>query len=99
MEDSGFYYSLRFYFLAIVSQVESSCLLALLPYSPIPFVIYVNDMPDDLFEASLLYTAVVKVIVLRNSHDILQSSLDISASWPNIRKQASTPLKQASSYW
>ncbi len=43
-------------------------------------------MPDDLFEASLLYTAVVKVIVLRNYHDILQSSLDISASWPNIRK-------------
>ncbi len=42
---------------------------------------YVNDLPDQLFVESLLYTDDVKLIAPRNRHDILQSSLNVSSSW------------------
>ncbi len=45
---------------------------------PILFVIYVNDLPGRLPADSLLYAP-------RNRHDILQNSLNISASWPRGR--------------
>ncbi len=48
---------------------------------PILFVIYVNDLPDDLSADSLLYTDDVKLITPQNRHDILLNSLSISASW------------------
>ncbi len=48
---------------------------------PILFLIYVNDLPDHLSAVSLLYADDVKLIALRNRHDILQNSLNINASW------------------
>ncbi len=45
------------------------------------FVIYVNDLSDHLSADSLLYADDVKLIALRNRHDILQNSLNSSASW------------------
>ncbi len=48
---------------------------------PILFVIYVNDLPDNLSADSLLYADDVKLIVSRNRHDILQNSLNSSARW------------------
>ncbi len=47
---------------------------------PILFVIYVNDLPGRLSADSLLYADDVKLIAPRNRHDLLQSSLNISAS-------------------
>ncbi len=47
---------------------------------PILFVIYVNDLPDRLSADSLLYADDIKLIAPRNRHDILQNSLNISAS-------------------
>ncbi len=48
---------------------------------PILFVIYVNDLPDRLSADSRLYGDDVKLIATQNCHDILQNSLNISASW------------------
>ncbi len=48
---------------------------------PILFVIYVNDLPDHLLADSLLYADDVKFIAPRNRHNILQNSLNVSASW------------------
>ncbi len=48
---------------------------------PILLVIYVNDLPDHLSADSLLYADDVKLIAPRNRHDILQNSLNNSASW------------------
>ncbi len=48
---------------------------------PILFVIYVNGLPDRLSADSLLYADDVKLIAPRNRYDILQNSLNISASW------------------
>ncbi len=48
---------------------------------PILFLIYVNDLPDRLSADSLPYVDDVKLIAPRNRHDILQNSLNISASW------------------
>ncbi len=48
---------------------------------PILFVIYLNDLPDHLSADSLLYADDVKLITPRNRHNILQNSLNISASW------------------
>ncbi len=42
---------------------------------PILFVIYVNDLSNNLAADSLLYANDVKFIVPRNCHEILQSSL------------------------
>ncbi len=47
---------------------------------PILFVIYVNDLLEHLSEDSLLYADDVKLIALRNCHDILQNSLNSSTS-------------------
>ncbi len=48
---------------------------------PMLFVIYVNDLPHRLLADSLLYVNDVKRIAPRNRHDILQNSLNSSASW------------------
>ncbi len=48
---------------------------------PILFLIYVNDVPDHLPADSLLCADDVKLIAPRNRHDILQTSLNSSASW------------------
>ncbi len=48
---------------------------------PILFVIYVNYLPDHLSADSLLYADGVKLIAPLNRHDILQNSLNSSASW------------------
>ncbi len=45
------------------------------------FVLYVNDLPDRLSADSLLYADDVELIASRNRRDILQNSLNISASW------------------
>ncbi len=42
------------------------------------FVFYANDLPDHLSADSLLYADDVILIALRNRHDILQNSLNIS---------------------
>ncbi len=42
---------------------------------------YVNDLPDQLFADSLLYTNDVKLIAPRDRHDILQSPLNVSSNW------------------
>ncbi len=48
---------------------------------PIIFVIYVNELPDHLLADSLIYADDVKLIAPpRNRHDILQNSLNSSAS-------------------
>ncbi len=49
------------------------------PQVPIRFLIYVNDLLDELAVDSLHYTDDVKLIVLRNRNDILQSFLNVSA--------------------
>ncbi len=49
--------------------------------SPILFIIYVTDLPDHLSADSLLFADDVKLIAPRNCHDILQNSLNSSASW------------------
>ncbi len=48
---------------------------------PILFVIYVNDLPDQLSADSLLYTDDDQLIAPQSRHDILQNSLSIRASW------------------
>ncbi len=48
---------------------------------PILFVISANDLPDRFSEDSLLYADGVILIAPRSRHDILQNSLNISASW------------------
>ncbi len=60
---------------------------------PILFVIYVNDLPDRLSADSPLYADDVKLIALRNRHDILHNSLNYSASWSEIGNRTSTPTK------
>ncbi len=49
------------------------------PQVPIRFLIYVNDLLDELAVDSLHYTDDVKLVVLRNRYDILQSFLNVSA--------------------
>ncbi len=60
---------------------------------PILFVIYVNDLPYHLSVDSLLYADDVKLIAPRNSHDILQNSLNISASWSRVWELGLNPTK------
>ncbi len=60
---------------------------------PILFVIYVNDLPDRLSANSLLYADDVKLIALRNRHDILQHFLSISSSWSNDWELDLNPTK------
>ncbi len=48
---------------------------------PILFVIYVSDLPDHFSADSLLYADDAKLIAPRNRHEILQNSLNSSASW------------------
>ncbi len=46
-----------------------------------PFVIYVNDLPDHLPTNRLLYANDVKLIAPHNHCEIIQSSLNVRASW------------------
>ncbi len=57
------------------------------------FVIYVNDLPYQLAADSLLYVDDVKLIVPRNHHDILQNSLNSSASWSKDWELELNPTK------
>ncbi len=50
-------------------------------FSPILFVIYVNDLPNHLSAGSHLYADDGEHIAPRNHHDICQNSLNISSSW------------------
>ncbi len=48
---------------------------------PILFVIYINDLTDNLTIDHLLYADDVKLIVRRKQLDALQSSLVASSKW------------------
>ncbi len=61
---------------------------------PILFVIYVNDLPDHLLADSLLYADDVKLIAPRNRHNILQNSLNVSASWSKDWELDLNPTKR-----
>ncbi len=66
---------------------------------PVLFFIYVNDLPDRLSADSPLYAHDIKIIAPQNRNDILQNSLNISASWlrdwkldPNLTKRKHLPI-------
>ncbi len=49
---------------------------------PILLVIDINNMPNHLSTANLIYDDDVELIVPRNRHEILKSYLHLSVSWP-----------------
>ncbi len=48
---------------------------------PILFVFYGNDLPNNLSSDSLLHADDVKLITLRNRHNIFQNSLNVCDTW------------------
>ncbi len=60
---------------------------------PILFVINDNDLTDRLSADSFLYADDVKLIAPQSRHDILQISLNISASWSKDWELGLNPAK------